>query len=289
MGQNPYPAILHAAEAAAVSEQRWFLWLSGCRLCALVSVAVLVAIAGLIGQWAVFIALGPISVALFAEIVLLARRHEKRWYRARAVAESAKTIVWRYQACGLPMGREVPDGEADSELTRRLQNLIDEFRDLALPASSPDQITPRMRRYRSLPLEERKSAYRLGRIEDQLSWYSSKADWNRRMGNWSQLGLIAFEVVALVAALVAALQEFSLGIYSLASALAVAGVGWVQIKRYGSLAESYALTSQQLAAINSTIHLATDENAWLETVNQVEDAISKEHTLWLGYHGRTTQ
>ena len=89
---HPYPALFHAADAASESAQRWFLRLSACRLWALVAVAALAALAGLIDRWSASIALVPISVALFAEIMLWARRPERRWLQARAVAESAKTL-----------------------------------------------------------------------------------------------------------------------------------------------------------------------------------------------------
>ena len=101
---SPYPAIFHAADDASVSSQRWFLQLSACRLWALVIVAALAAFAVLIDRWAAIIALVPISIAVFVEVSLLAWRPDRRWYQARAVAESAKTLAWRYQVGGWPLG-----------------------------------------------------------------------------------------------------------------------------------------------------------------------------------------
>ena len=126
---------------AAQSAQRWYLRLSACRLWALVAVAALAASVSLIDQWSAYIALVPIGVALFAEIILMARRVERRWYQARAVAESAKTLTWRYQVGGRPLGLRMTDGEADAELIARLRALLAEFRDLSLPATNQDQVT----------------------------------------------------------------------------------------------------------------------------------------------------
>ena len=277
----PYPALFHAADAASESAQRWFLRLSACRLWALVAVAALAALVGLIDRWSASIALMPISVALFAEIMLWARRPERRWYQARAVAESAKTLAWRYQVGGRPICRKMTDHEADAELIARLRGLLDEFHDLSLPATHQDQVTAPMRELRSLPLEERMAAYRKGRIEDQRAWYADKADWNRKRGEYYQVGLIVIELAAFGTALVTALQGLSVSVYSLLAALAVAGVGWLQIKQHRSMADAYAVASHELAAINSTFDSVDGEDAWEEFVDQAEEAISREHRLWL--------
>ena len=284
----PYPAVFHAADAASQSAQRWFLRLSACRLWALVTVAALAALASLIDQWSAIVALAPISVALFAEIVLLSRRPEQRWYQARAVAESAKTLAWRYQVGGGPLGRRITDDEADTELIARLRALLNEFRDLALPATNQDQVTSTMRRLRSSPLDERMKAYKEGRIEDQRAWYSHRADWNRRRSDWYQVGLIIIELAAFGMALFTALQGLSVSVYSLLAALAVAGVGWLQIKQHRSMADAYSIASHELAAINSTVDSVSGEDAWEEFVHQAEDAISREHTLWLASSRRIT-
>ena len=284
----PYPAIFHAADAASQSAQRWFLRLSACRLWALVAVAALAALASLINQWSAIVALAPISVALFAEIMLLARRPERRWYQARAVAESAKTLAWRYQVGGRPLGLRMTDDEADSELIARLRALLNEFCELAVPATNQDQVTSTMRRLRSSPLEERVTAYRKGRIEDQRAWYSYRANWNRRRSDWYQVGLIVVELAAFGTALLTALLGLSVSVYSLLAALAVAGVGWLQIKQHRSMADAYSIASHELAAINSTIDSVGGEDDWEEFVDQAEDAISREHTLWLASNRRVT-
>ena len=170
--QSPYPAMFHAADVAAQSAQRWYLRLSACRLWALVAVAALAASVSLIDQWSAYIALVPIGVALFAEIILMARRLERRWYQARAVAESAKTLTWRYQVGGRPLGLRMTDGEADAELIARLRALLAEFRDLSLPATNQDQVTAEMRRLRSSPLRERIAVYK--RAESKTSVHGTR-------------------------------------------------------------------------------------------------------------------
>ena len=285
---SPYPAIFHAADDASVSSQRWFLRLSAGRLWALVIVAALAALAVLIDRWAAIIALVPISIAVFVEVLLLAWRPDRRWYQARAVAESAKTLAWRYQVGGRPLGLRMTDDKAAAELIARLRGLLGQFQDLSLPPTQQDQVTPTMRRLRSSPLVERMAEYQMGRIQDQRAWYASKADWNRKRATWFQVGLVAIELAAFAMAILTAAYGLSVSVYSILAAFAVAGVGWLQIKQHRSMANAYSLASHDLAAINSTIDSVDGEDAWEEFVDQAEDAISREHTLWLASHRRVT-
>ena len=89
-------------------------------------------------------------------------------------------------------------------------------------------------------------------------------------------------------ALVTALLGLSISLYSLLAALAVAGVGWLQIRQHRSTADSYALASHELGAINSTFDSVDGEDVWEEFVDQAESAISREHTLWLASNRRIT-
>ena len=278
---SQYPAIFHSADSASVSSQRWYLLLSSCRLWALVAVAALAAFAAFVDPWTAIIALVPISIAVFVEVLLLAWRPDRRWYQARAVAESAKTLAWRYQVGGWPLGLRMTDDEASAELIARLRSLLGRFQELSLPPTQQDQITAGMRKLRSLPLKDRMAEYQRNRIQDQLAWYASKADWNRKRATLFQVGLIIIELAAFAAAILTASYGFSVSVYSILAALAVAGVGWLQIRQHRSMADAYSLASHDLAAINSTIDSVVGEDTWEKFVDQAEEAISREHTLWL--------
>lgn len=100
--------------------------------------------------------------------------------------------------------------------------------------------------------------------------------------------MIVIELAAFGTALVTALLVLSISFYSLLAALAVAGIGWLQIRQHRSTADSYALASHELGAINSTFDSVDGEDAWEEFVDQAEGAISREHTLWLASNRRIT-
>lgn len=278
---NPYPAVFHAADNAAVSAQSWFLRLSAFRLTSLVLVAALATVASLLGQWSAILALLPISVAVTSEVILLVRRPERRWYENRSVAESAKTLTWRYQVGGRPIGLRLNQEDADLEVTERLQKILDEFHDLELSPAFQEQVTPQMRNLRSQSLNDRISAYGRNRLDDQRAWYAAKSDWNRRRATQFQVGLIVIELAAFATAIAVAFLGSTLAAYSLLSAMAIAGVGWLQIKRFRSLGNSYAVASHELAGITSTINSIDSEEDWEEFVHRAEEAISREHASWL--------
>ena len=145
------------------------------------------------------------------------------------------------------------DAEADAEIIARIRGLLEEFRELGLPPAQKDQVTPRMRTLRSLPLDERIAEYQKDRIQNQLEWYANKANWNRKRADWYQFGLIAIELVAFGVAVFTAVSGFSVSAYAVLSALAVAGVGWLQIRQHRTTADAYALASHELAAIQFNI------------------------------------
>lgn len=285
--QSPrLPALFHSADKAALSAQRWYVALSGGRLGALVTVAVLAALSNLIDRWSATIALAPIVLAVACEIILLVRRPDRDWYRARAVAETAKSLAWRFRVGGSPFGPHMTVDEATSDLVSRLQGLTVKFSDLELPPALHEQVTPEMRRLRSLSRDERIAGYQDGRLVDQQRWYATKAAWNQKWATGYQVGLVVVELAALGTAVLSAAIGLPISLYSFLSALAIAGVGWLQIRQHRSLSESYSLASHELAGISSLSHSIQTEEDWESFVDRAENTISREHKLWLASHSR---
>lgn len=47
--------------------------------------------------------------SLFLSIFMAYKRHDRTWYSARAVAESVKTLTWRYMMCAEPYIKSMPE------------------------------------------------------------------------------------------------------------------------------------------------------------------------------------
>ena len=63
--------------------------------------------------------------------------------------------------------------------------------------------------------------------------------------------------------------------------LAGSAVAWVQGRRFSDLAQSYAIASQDIAAALSLLQGIDSEQRFSSFVGDAENAISREHTLWV--------
>ncbi len=218
-----------------------------------------------------------------AEVYLLTVRPDRQWYDSRAAAESAKTLAWRYLVGGQPFAKDqATDREADRLLLGRFAEITDGLRGFApVPVSDGGhQITPAMRTIRGLPLDDRRSRYFAGRIRDQQAWYAGRAVWNeRRSSQWS-VTLASLEAVGLVAAALKAAGAVGFDLPGIIGALAAGGVAWFQTKQHQTLANAYAIAAQELADIASREDWPVTEADWARFVDEAEEAISREHTLW---------
>ena len=111
------PGIYRAADAASAVGQRIAFWLRGTQLLLLVAAATFAVIPitsrGL--EWGALLAGIAFGAAFLIETTNLTIQPEKSWYQGRAVAESVKSLSWRYAAAGDPFARtDEASREADS-------------------------------------------------------------------------------------------------------------------------------------------------------------------------------
>ena len=224
------------------------------------------------------------SAALFGGVivVLVFRRafgSEGAWYEARAVAESAKSLAWRY-AMRAPPFVEEGDEAADTRLLARFREI--RSRAAATPLAPPGShslVTSWMRGLRSLPLSERMEAYRAARLLDQLSWYAASADLNRRRGRAWDLALIAAATASIVLALAVAAGALS-NLVELAATTLAAIIAWQGAADYGRLARAYDSAAFELSIADAEVEHLSVESQWAQFVDDVEETISREHSLW---------
>jgi protein-S-isoprenylcysteine O-methyltransferase Ste14 len=238
-------------------------------------------------DWAGFTAAVAFFLAALLRIDLLRSRPERTWYDGRAAAESAKTLAWRYSVGGEPLRLDVVgDAEADRLFIARLNDLLNDLRGIHLVPSvgTGDQITSAMRDLRKKTLDDRKLAYESGRIDDQRSWYASKARWNERRARvWNTI-MLGLEAVGVVGAILKATATIETDILGITGAGVAGAAAWLQAKQHLSLASAYSVASQELASIKALVAQPSTEAEWAHFVDQAEEAISREHTLWRASH-----
>jgi hypothetical protein len=289
MAESEFPALYRAADQNSLAGQRRFLMATGLRLAMLITAAVFGLFTWRTGgaDWAGIGAAVAFGVALLSELYLLQERPDRVWYDGRAAAESAKTLTWRYLVGGDPFGKtSQSDRDAEQLLLDRFTQIARDLKGVHLvPVSGRiGQLSDVMQQHRVLPLDARRELYRRGRIQDQQAWYAGKARWNeRRATRWS-LALAALEALGLAGAVLKATGTVQVDLLGLAGALVAAGVAWAQAKQHQTLASAYAVASQELATIGARITRPSTEQEWAHFVDQAEDAISREHTLWRASH-----
>jgi hypothetical protein len=294
ISESEFPVLYRAADHSATVGQRRFLLAVRFQLLSLILAAVFGSFslnAGRVDAAAVCAA-AALGTALVTEVFLLTVRPDRHWYEARAAAESAKTLAWRFIVCGQPFDQDgdqdgdQEDRHAERLLLRRFTGITSNLRDFApVPVSGEDhQVTTAMRQVRALPLEERQRQYLVGRINDQRAWYTAKARLNeRRSAQWS-VGLAALETAGLVAAVLAAVRLVDFDLPGIAGAVAAGGVAWLQTKQHQQLASAYSVAALELADVAERARWPRTEVEWAHFVDEAEEAISREHTLWWASH-----
>lgn len=282
-----YPALFCSSNSSAVRFRQLFLWTHRAHLLSLVAgglagAVALAADSGLLG--AIY---AVVAACLFLGVVLLlvarAMRFEVVWFDCRAIAESAKTASWRYMAKAAPFTqdhharsrfvaelREIR--EARPEASKRLAGRLD---------ATMAQITEGMENIRRGTLEERIATYVRLRVHNQRAWYTQRANSHATAATrwfWFVFVLQVFAVIAAVA--LAASGPQPVDIVAILTTLAAVGVAWNRAKKNTELGHAYSLAAQELGELEALAEEDRSEEWFGQYVEQVEEAISREHTLW---------
>lgn len=286
------PELFRVADANSLKGQRRYLVAVRVRLLALLIGAAFGVLSWTVRgtDYAGVVAALAFGGAIIGELYLLRERPDRLWYAGRAVAESAKTLAWRFMVAGSPMGREeATDNDARNLLLERFTELTRDVQGMWLVPDSGDldQITGTMGRVRQLPLEQRRDIYHHRRLLDQRDWYARKAQSNdQRATRWAYF-LTAGEFAGVLFGVLKAAGLVEIDLLGLSAALVAAGAAWIQLKQYQNLSSAYAIACHELSAIASRVTRPDDEAEWAAFVGSAEDAISREHTMWRAAHNRT--
>ena len=284
MNDADYPALFRSADAASNRHQKRYIALIVCEYVLLFLASILT----LGGMWQKEIHAIAALVLIASVAILLTRsysRPEQDWYRSRALAESVKTLSWRYAMKAHPFDQR-NKSDARNEFRENLDRLFRNNSDIANRIdpnwSAEHQITEIMDELSKLPLSLRKQYYDEKRISEQRSWYRTKAIWNARMSRiW-----VLISVACYASAISLSIGRISIeGFYfwPIEPLIVVASsiVGWIQIKKYNELSAAYTVTSHEIGLIHITLRNSQDVKTFSRFINEAETAFSREHTLWI--------
>ncbi len=282
-----FPALYKSGNAASLRAQQVFLRVLRLRLAGLlvaaIGGAISIAIFGVHpGGIAAFVGF---TLAFSAELYSAITRPDKLWYEGRAAAESVKTLTWRFLVRGAPFAQTV-SRDAEKQFLSDLNEILQDLGTVKIHTTDSVQlqITSEMREARETSFESRKELYRIARIENQQLWYAGKAKWNDKRGSmWTNFVLVA-EGLGLIAGATIAAGWITFDLLGMLAAIAATGTAWMQAKQHQNLATAYSVTAQELASILSELE-NVQESDWPRFVEESEEAISREHTLWRASRG----
>ncbi|MEU7083780.1 DUF4231 domain-containing protein [Streptomyces achromogenes] len=278
------------ASADAASRSGQLVYLRGTRLRLIFAVlsAVLAVVSFKVGRgWdvaALLVAFAFVAT-LLVEIWMLAGKPERKWYDGRALAESTKTLAWRYAVAADPFTLSRTVEESSRHFIREVEKLIDDVPSDSIVVPAPVRITERMREVRDSPLPVRRDAYLRGRIENQQTWYSRKAVYNTKMADRWRITLIVTEGLGVVVAVLKAGGLVSIDLPGIVAAALGAGSAWFAARQHESLGRAYTFAANDLSTIYARLQGIVTEADWAREVANAEEAISREHTMWRASRG----
>jgi hypothetical protein len=291
VGADDYPALFLAADSASLGAQRQHLLFTGAVLLSLVVAAGLGALSAVVSSFKTSFAVASTALVSLSFVITAIRRAlkpEKLWYGGRAVAESAKSMAWRYMTGAEPYFVAAID--IDTKFVSELRSLV-KASDLAVGFSSEyadkPQISPRMREVRACSLDDRKRIYLAQRISDQRAWYGRKARKSQQAENWYFVVILVSQALALASgAYMISSPGSKWNLVGVFSSLASALVAWLQVRQHEELAQSYAVAALELGFIEEqSAHVGNDQD-FSAFVGDAENAVSREHTLWIARRDR---
>jgi SMODS and SLOG-associating 2TM effector domain 3/SMODS and SLOG-associating 2TM effector domain 1 len=221
--------------------------------------------------------------ALACSIYLFSVRPDRYWYAGRAVAESIKTVTWRFVSKAEPFNTD--DEEARHHFRQTLKSIIEQNKDVAQRLSDNLeglQITNSMVAMRQKNFEDRSQAYIDFRISEQQRWYAKKSAHNKKMATQFFAALIITNTIAVVFA-IAKIRFPNIPYWPTDALVAFAAsiLSWVQAKRFSELSASYALAAHEISLVREqSASVQTDEDL-SKFVGDAENAFSREHTQWV--------
>lgn len=290
MQYSDYPTLYQASDTASLKQQKHHL-----RAVKLESTFVILAaissgfflISKTENQLCALMTAISLGGALVSRLLMKFKNWERDWFGTRAIAESLKTITWRYIMRVSPYQNGIPANELIKKFTSEIDIVFKTLPDIAATVSPecterPIQgISARMMEIRGLPTQERKNIYITARVSDQRGWYARKTAENKWKADfWICIILLSeFAGMGIAIYLISNHTRY-FNPLGLATTLTAVFCAWAQTKRYQELAQAYGLATTDLVKSEALGNCIQNDAELEKYVEETEDAISREHTMW---------
>lgn len=285
-----FPNIFEKADSKSLSSQNSLTKLNKGILILLI-VSTFVSSIQIDNGWISIISSILLVISLILTVWIMHFQPEKTWYDGRAIAESAKSLTWKFITGTKPFSHKLKSIDAEEKLIKNLKQIIGQkkefFQLIGEEFAEGEQITNSMRKLRKLDFKDKVEYYSINRLENQRAWYYKKSKENRKNKNLSFIAIITFQVLAIIALVLDFYKIIDFTITPLMACMASSFIAWLQLKRFQELTESYGITATELNLIKSKVKHIKDESDFENFVDDAETAISREHTLWLARRDST--
>jgi uncharacterized membrane protein YhaH (DUF805 family) len=288
------PNLFQAADCASKKAQSNYLWLMAFDLSFMI-LASGFAIYNYksidVKEWIYILSGILLLLGLVFTIIIKTKRFEDYWYQGRALAESCKTLSWRFMTCAEVFEINVDSATAEIRFVDKIKQLSQKFTDLNKTLSSnllnKHIISNIMWSVRQLSTVERKEYYLKNRIREQKKWYSHKAEINRKRYNlWFSI-ILTSQALALTSVTYLIKDPNSKwNLVGLFTTVASCCISWLQLKQHQELKQAYTTAAQELGYIEALANQIHTDTELSKFVLDSENAISREHTLWLAQRRR---
>ncbi len=108
-----------------------------------------------------------------------------------------------------------------------------------------------------------------------------QSNLNAKSGSiWFWAVLILQTIAVIIAIIQAKYGDFIISFVPIITTLAATLAAWTQMKRHDELAKSYSLAALELGGLEIIACNLANDGDFPQLVEQVEEAISREHTMW---------
>jgi len=289
MDEKDFPGLYQASDAASQKAQKNYVGIIAYDLITMI-IASALAIYNYQDTepklW-IYVISGIFLLVSFAlTLILRTKKYEDIWYQGRALAESCKTLTWRFITCAESFEVNLDKKSAKEKFISRLKEFSNEFKELNESLNAKiivlPVITDKMWKIRNLNTLERKDFYIQNRINDQKEWYATKAEINKKKYNTWFLIIIVSQVIAILS--ITFLIKFpncNWNLVGFFTTLSASALSWLQLKQHQELKQAYTTAAQELNFIQASFGNVNSDDELAEFVLDSENAISREHTLWL--------
>lgn len=278
------PALFHAADRASAKAQSHYYLALRLYLFLLVGAATASFCLPKDGKLGASISAILFTVTLGILIWLKCKRPDNIWYNGRAVAESIKTLTWRWVMKAEPYNLDRPEESSRKAFLNDLKTILDQNQSLSSHTSWTDNngsvLSNAMSTIRQLSVTDRLDIYKEERVLNQANWYKNKAHYNQKQASLWFIVAAVLHLVA-IALLMYRTHETTASLpIEIIAAAAGAILTWTQSKKHSELNSSYSLAAHEIFLLKEDADSVNSEDTLSTFVVNSEAAFSREHTQW---------